>query len=369
MENKKMRYISCEPIEQGIAFMHNYVTFCCNCSHPGGGFDCNPFYRYPDNQSEIILNWEEYFKSKNKIRLQNKTGIPVNECYGCLYFMNIDWNNDNQKLSYFNFNHWKDCDTNCIYCGVKCNPGQAKIPKIYRTLCDLDKKGLIEKFGMLMFGGGDIAFLPEFEKIVKLFIKYNYRFNIATSATHYVPILGYLLKRGMAEVRISVDSAKEETFKKIKRTTYYNIVWDNMKRYAKDQKIPYCVRSKFIIIPNVNDTKEEIDIWLEKTVISGVFSVLLDIEAGYYIKNRGKIPGHIFDLFIYAKERAEFLGLYFLIFDHASQMLSDNNNFLSDYYFTKDITQHKIYSNIQDCRKNRKKSIVNKLLEVFKHEV
>ena len=358
-----MRYKSCEAIEQGIAFMHNYVSFCCNCSHEGGGFDKNPFLTYKDDEREISIDWAKYFKEKNIIRSQNKTDKPCQECRGCLYLMDLDWTNDNQKLSYFNFNHWKDCDTNCIYCGVKEDPGKTKIPKIYKTLENLHKLKLIEKQGMVMFGGGDIAFLPEFRDIVRLFKKYNYSFNIATSATHYIPALSELLKDGMVEVRISVDSAKEETFKKIKRTNYYEVVWNNMKKYAKIQKIPYCVRSKFIIIPNVNDTKEEINLWLEKTKASGVSSVILDIETFYYIKHRNAIPDSIFDLFEYTKEKTKEYGLYFLIFDHASQMLSERNNFLSEYYFFKDITQHKIKECIKKNIENNQNSLINKLLE------
>ncbi len=356
-----MKYISCEAIEQGIAFMHNYVTFCCNYSHEGGGFDSCPFMVYGDAK-EISIDWEKYFKSKDLIREQNKTDTPFPECKGCLYLMDMDWNNNNRKLSYLNFNHWKDCDTNCIYCGIKENPGKTKIPKVYKSLKELEKKHLIEENGMVMFGGGDIAFLPEFKDIVSLFKKYNYSFNIATSATHYVPILSELLKEGSVEIRISVDSAKEETFRKIKRTTFYNTVWNNMKEYAKIQKIPYCVRSKFIIIPKVNDSKEEIDLWLEKTKECGVKSILLDIEGGYYTRHKDSIPNSIYELFEYTKDRAKELDLYFVVFDHASQMLSENNNFLSEYYFFKDITQHKIKECIQNNIENRNKSLLKKIL-------
>lgn len=360
-----MKYKSCEPIEQGIAFLHNYVTYCCNCTHKGGGFDQSPFMKYKGDV--ISVNWEEFFKSKDKVRIMNKGDNPCKYCDGCLYLMDSEWENDNQKLSYINLNHWKDCDTNCIYCGVKEDPKTSKIPQIYRTLKDLEKKGLIENKGMIMFGGGDISFLPEFTKIVKLFIKHQYRFNIATSATHFVPVLAELLKKGMVEVRISVDSANEETFKKIKRTEYFHTVWNNMKKYAQIQSIPYCVRSKFIIIPKVNDTKEEIDLWLLKTKKSNVHSVLLDIEASFYSKNRYNVPDYIFDLFEYAKNKATEMGLYFLIFDHASQMLSEKDNFLSDYYFFKDITQKKIYENI--CHKKENVGIFRRVKSFFYNDI
>lgn len=361
MENINTRYRSCEAIEQGIAFMHNYIVPCCNCSHPGGGFDMEPFYIYPKNKS-IKLDWKMYFKLKDKVRIQNMQDSEYPACKGCLYLNNQEWNNDNQKLSYFNFNHWKDCDTNCIYCGVKKNPEIEKIPRIYKILTELDKKRLIEKNGMIMFGGGDIAFLDEFNKIAELFIKYNYSFNIATSAVHYVPMLAKLLEKGMAEVRISPDTANELTYKRIKRTDYYKTVWENMAKYAKIQKNQYCVRSKFILIPNVNDTKEEIDLWLSKTAEIGIKSVLLDIESNYYINHRCNIPEYIFELFIYTKEKAEELGLYFLVFDHASQMLEENNKLLSEYYFTQDITQQKIRESMQH---NKKISIKNKILRIF----
>ena len=94
----------------------------------------------------------------------------------------------------------------------------------------------------------------------------------------------------------------------------------------------------------------------------GVKSILLDIEGGYYRKHKNSIPESIYELFEYTKDRAKEFDLYFLVFDHASQMLSENNNYLSEYYFFKDITQHKIKECITKNIENRNKSLLNKLL-------
>lgn len=333
-----MYYKSCEALEQGIAFMHENVRVCCNDSHEGRGFENEPFF-YFKNSDEIV--WEDYFEYKNLIRTKNQDQEPYPACKGCLYLENKDWNNiDNTKLSYLNFNHWRDCDTKCIYCDVKIAPNKKnKIQPIYKHLKELDKKNLIAKNGMVMFGGGDIAFLPEFESIVKIFMKHNYYFNIATSATHNVPIINKLLNKGCIELRVSVDSAKEETYKKIKGTNFYNKVWKNIKTYAKSQSCKYSLRLKYIIIPGLNDNEEEILAWLNKSKEFGIKSVIIDIEAGYLKKNGKNIPEKILKLFEYTKNEAQKMNLYFMIFDHASQMLSQFDNYLKDYYFTKDITQ------------------------------
>lgn len=334
-----MIYKSCESIEQGISFMHEDVRLCCNVSHEGGGFEKNPYLRYENTKS---IDWKDFFEYKDRIRNANQSENVFPSCKGCLYFEKRAWNNDNKKLSYFNFNHWRDCNTKCIYCHVRKDPNPKDIFPIFSYLKELDKNCLIEDNGIVMFGGGDIAFLPEFNDIVRLFLKHNYRFNIATCATKHLKILDELLKNGLVEIRISVDSANEETYKKIKRTDYYHHVWKNIKTYAKKQICEYSLRLKYIIIPGVNDNEEEILAWLEKSKAYGIKSVILDIESSYCSKYRENVPEYILKLFDFTQRKASQLGLYYMVFDHAAQVLSQLNSFQAEFYFTKDITQGKL---------------------------
>ena len=353
-----MIYKSCESIEQGISFMHEDMRLCCNVSHEGGGFEKNPYLRYENTKS---IDWNDIFKYKDSIRTANQSESVFPACKGCLYFEERHWDTDNKKLSYFNFNHWRDCNTKCIYCHVRKDPNPNEIYPVFSYLKELDKNNFIADNGVVMFGGGDISFLPEFDDIVKLFLKYNYRFNIATCATKHLRIIDKLLKNGLVEIRISVDSAREETYKKIKCTNYYHQVWQNIKSYAKKQACEYSLRLKYIIIPGLNDNEEEILLWLKKTKEYGVKSVILDIESSYCSKFRDHIPEHILKLFEFTQKKASELGLYYMVFDHASQVLSLHNSFQSEYYFTKDITQGKLEQFQQQREIRLKNSFIKKL--------
>ena len=78
------------------------------------------------------------------------------------------------------------------------------------------------------------------------------------------------IKKGNINIVVSVDAGTKETFKKVKRLDFYDKVWENIAKYAAVQNAPNLVKTKFILIPEINDTKEEIESWIKKSIESGL---------------------------------------------------------------------------------------------------
>ena len=84
------------------------------------------------------------------------------------------------------------------------------------------------------------------------------------------------------------------------RRDFYDKVWENIATYASVQPQSDRVKTKFIIIPTFNDTKEEIKAWVDKSIQAGVKHLALDLEMMYYDKNKDNLPASLLDLFEYA---------------------------------------------------------------------
>ena len=79
------------------------------------------------------------------------------------------------------------------------------------------------------------------------------------------------------------------------------------------------VRSKYIIIPKVNDTKEDVDKWLDETQRVGIQQVIIDFEADWLARNSNNIPSYIDDLYDYIVSTVKQRGLDIQFYGVANQ--------------------------------------------------
>lgn len=74
-----------------------------------------------------------------------------------------------------------------------------------------------------------------------------------------------------------------------------------------------------IIIPNVNDTKEDVNKWLDDTQRIGIQQVIIDFEADWLSRNTNNIPTYIDDLFLYMVDKIKQRGLDIQYYGVANQ--------------------------------------------------
>ena len=280
-----------------------------------------PLYVKKDFYGEK-LNWKELLENINTIREKQKKGITDSHCIGCFGLQEQDWD-DNTKFKWIQIAHWADCNCYCTYCYRYQNEFEKpkKRYKIMPIIKELDKMGLLDYNGELAYSGGEPASLREFDDITNFFLKKGEKLiMVHTNAIKPVKSVLKGLPSDTMSVTVSVDCGDREKFKQIKRIDAYNKVIDTLKKYVKAQgNNKKMVRSKYIIIPNVNDTKQDIDKWIEETLKIGIEQVIVDFEADWLARNSDNIPSHIDEIFNYLVETTQNRGLNLEYYGVANQ--------------------------------------------------
>lgn len=315
-----MRYKSCYWIESGINFDIDAYKVCCLYSAKGGGntIIC-------DNYKGEPVDWDKVFAFKQMMKDMHKKGEVYHKCEGCIFLQEQDWDDDHTKISMINLDYWTKCNSKCSYCHTMLDKDRYNKFKNYNflpILKDMIKRDILRPNGHVSFGGGEVTLLHEFDKLLHIFMDFGFPLTrIHSSCIKYSKAVERGLKDGCVDLIVSVDSGSKEMHRKIKQVDSYDKVWNNLKRYASHQKDANAVKSKFILIPGENDLKQEIDLWLEKSKASGINCVLHEIESKWFYARRESVPDEIIDLFRYAKNKAEKLGLKYELYERAEHMM------------------------------------------------
>lgn len=322
-------YTSCHWLQHGLSFENDHIEMCCLCCHKGGG----RIY-IKENFNGKNFNWDELFKLKQKFINDNKNGIIDSRCEGCFNLTNRGWNDNKQYINYIHFNHWTHCNSDCIYCYTSWDKKNFQKKPHYNVMPiikDLFKRNLFMPDGEITFAGGEPTILKEFDGLVNLLVKKGAkRITVHSSGIKYSKAIEKGIKQGVLSVCLSADAGTNETYKKIKRVDTFNKFWENARKYAKAQKdtSKYNVETKFIIIPEVNATKDEIDKWLELSINAGIKSVVIDIEDVYCKNLRSEtkeIPQNIVDLCNYVIEKTKELELNLVEYNNFRYLTKELN--------------------------------------------
>ena len=126
-----------------------------------------------------------------------------------------------------------------------------------------------------------------------------------------------LIDRDDSILYISLDCGTNDTFKRMKIVDRFNDVVLNIKRYVDDLKKagkePYQIRIKYIIFPNVNDNKKEIDAFFKICKECGVKTVARTVNHCNRNVNQDKnklfLETSVIKSYKYFKEQAELFNM------------------------------------------------------------
>ena len=246
-----------------------------------GGFKyCNEVWEGP----EYISYKEEHAFEKNeqrrlKIIEDMKKGIIPERCKLCPILEEKEWKEFDGKIHKITVFNWRHCNAACFYCsvhsdfhdGVKKSDDYDSLPIIESLI----KEGRLTADSFIAFMGGEPTMLAEFPAILKLLLEQNCRLEVLTNGIKYEPLIGEMLQaENNNTICISLDCGTKESYKRIKRVDKFDEVTASIKQYisaAKDKSNR--VRIKYIIFPNVNDNKKEIDAFFEVCKRAGVKTV------------------------------------------------------------------------------------------------
>ncbi len=320
-------YTSCHWLQHGLSFENDHIEMCCLCCHKGGGR-----LNIADKYNGKGLKWEDIFRLKEKFIEDNRNGIIDPRCEGCFNLVHRGWDDDEKYINYLHFNHWTHCNSDCIYCYTKWDKKAFNTRKHYKVmpmLKELFKKKMFRSGGEVTFAGGEPTILNEFDDIIKILLKNGAdRITVHTSGIKFSKAIEKGIKEGVVNVCLSADSGSRDTYLAVKRVDKFAKFWENVEKYAQaqsdDNKL--LVETKYVIIPGVNDNKEEIEKWFSLNLAYGIKSIVVDIENDYcrdLRKEGAKEPNHLVDLCNYIVERAKELDFNLVDYNNFRYLTSE----------------------------------------------
>ncbi len=306
-----MKYKSCHLIEHGISIDVDSIRACCLSRE----FNKGQLMIIPHYENNTI-NWTELFRIKKQQRAEQQKKDLI-ACEGCYNLREEDWDEEDY-ISFINFDHWSQCNSNCIYCGVQVNKPKTKNNTL-NAVKELIKQKKFKNTGEITFQGGEPTVLKEFDSLLKLFIKEGAKVRIHSSGILFSKTIRTGLKKGVVTVVISPDSVSKDVYKTIKRVDKSDKVWANIKHYRKGLKEEYMnlVKVKYIIIPGVNDKFDEITAFLGKIKELDIKSVIVDIEYTYANANANNISPHVYILMDYIQNFCYVNKISYELYDSA----------------------------------------------------
>lgn len=307
-----MKYESCQWINGGIEFRTDCIRTCCFGYLQG---QSNEKYTVLiDNYKGGTIDWASFFEKKQQMKNLQQDNNPLPSCKNCIYLENKDWLDENY-INHITLNHWTKCNCNCIYCYTSHYKAEANSYKEYNVLNILKqmKKQNILKGGdgsCMSFGGGEPTVLKDFDKLMNFLFDNNFQtIRINTSGIKYSRSIEKGLKIGTTSIVISPDSGTKATYEKIKQVKCFDKVWNNIKKYTKYQKNKNLVKVKYIIIPGLNDNKQEIDAWFDMIIKCNVNAIALSVEQNWYQKYYPNFPADIYEIIDYIMNKGKLLNL------------------------------------------------------------
>ena len=298
----KQKY--CFYLNNGINFHYSGLTYCNKL------WQDHTFQQY---DKDFLTT---FFKERESVLENMKKGVCPEHCKKCLYLqeVNEDFPTDN-KIKYIEIYHWNQCNCACVYCSnrettkLKISTGrnQQGVINVLKNLKELHKQKKLDPNAEISLVGGEPTILQEFPLLLKFFIKNQYKVNILSNGIFYEKYIAKAIKANQdSSICISLDCASRENFKKIKGVDKFDDVIKNIRRYIKDTKnLSHRIIIKYIILKGINDTKQEIDNWINLCASIGVTNFFPSIEFCHSVKNpeKSELTQEICDLYEYMKTR------------------------------------------------------------------
>lgn len=328
----KKRYY-CKRLNETLNFDALKVFYCC-ATRTGPSIDIPK----PDKIKDIIT------KRKSLIKMLDR-GIIPQECEGCFDLKEqtnpkpliISQFSNVPKAGMIIVKHFKQCDCSCIYCCEQYLSKRKIVLKSKKSdyydllpiIKELYKHNMIDKENTdVHFQGGNVSVLDEFEDLVNIFMENGVkRVEIATNGIKYLPIIEQICTKTFVDINISIDAGTRETYKKIKTVDKFNELIENLKKYAK---LPLLLRLKYILVRGINDTKEEIENYINLMKEIGIKNSELMIDQcdnEFLSSGEFRIPQYYYELFDFYKKKCKENDIEPHIWEYIEEILAKGEFF------------------------------------------
>ena len=285
----------CKFIDEQWAVDNNHIAFCCS----DFGRNESPKVLFNGDHTQLV---DDFIDLRKRIICELNKGIP-NECSGCSQLQESlvpeeqdDTNvTEYQGLKSLVIIGYSPCNFKCVYCDVwlsRHDPERHEIdlPGLMKVL---EERNLVTGDTSVCYGRGEITLIPKQTGMCELLEQFNGGI-IFTNATRYDEGIAKFLKTGKRQIHVSMDAGCAKTFAKVKQTDLYDKVCENLHRYADEAGLDNGIVLKYVMLPGINDNKEDVngflrlakEIKVEKVQLSSDFTEKYKIDENAILMSK-----------------------------------------------------------------------------------
>ncbi|MBE7704877.1 MAG: radical SAM protein [Cyanobacteria bacterium SIG29] len=281
----------CDNLNNSICFNYKNIgiTYCTltNANNGKG---------WPKISDEVFdgqtIDWDKFFEERAKHIEAIKNSCEREECKNCQQISDMNFIDD-KKLHYILLSPWQICNSDCIYCLGHAQPISEKAPNynqyykeyeepydMLAILKDMIEKDVLAKDAEIDFAGGEPTLYPKFDELINFFLDNGFKnIIIHTNNIQYSKAIERGIKENAISLMISIDAGTKKCHEKVKGVKSFDKVWHNFKKYSKVRKKDFSKRlcAKYVIVPNVNDTKKEFEEFIKQAHKNGATQVALNV--------------------------------------------------------------------------------------------
>ena len=286
-----MEYTSCKYINHCLSFNDSRIVYCT----VGNQTKCKQYAVLKENYNGEPIDWDLLTDRIEKDKESFRSGKIIECCQNCSMLTKRDWDKEAscKKFRYILFSNWYACNSACRYCWkdgknflIKNVDKNSEIDEndtydIMPIVKDLINKNLLTEDAVIDFAGGEPTMYYKFNEALKMFVDAGIKhIVIHTNAIIFSKEIENAISKGIADVTVSIDAGTKKVHEKVKRVVSFDRVYENFEKYcrAKRPENNNKVCSKFIIVPNFNDSKDEISRWIEKSKQTRVSELALNAD-------------------------------------------------------------------------------------------
>ncbi len=238
------------------------------------------------------INWNKFFELRSREIEGIKNSTARAECQNCQQIEDKEFTDD-RKIHYILLSPWQICNSDCIYClghekpRFKLSPGYKEFYKQYEEpydmleiIKDMIRNNVLDPDAEIDFAGGEPTLYPKFNNIINFLIDNNYKnIIIHTNNIQYSKAIERGIKENAISLMISIDAGTKKCHEKVKGVKSFDKVWHNFKKYSLAKNSNYSMRlcTKYVIVPNVNDNKQELEEFIIQSKNNGATQVALNV--------------------------------------------------------------------------------------------
>lgn len=274
-----MKYKSCKDIEGSIYIAPNEIRSCCQ----------RFFYKDKmrgdakliDIENDETPNANDISVARQQLFEKIQNG-KAESCEGCPFLYERDTKpNFNSKINHLSIEHHSVCNLRCSYCSEIYYGGKKSKYNVIEFIKYLSEERAFEDCKQVVWGGGEPTLDKSFEIIVDEINKFaspKLYHRVFTNSIRYHPSIVKFLNMGLIKIVTSIDAGTRETFKVVRGRDKFNILFENLEKYASTN--PSKVTIKYIFTDeNLGET--ELIKFVEKCLAHNLENCCYQISMNY----------------------------------------------------------------------------------------